>query len=127
MITLATLKDEMVDGQRRALGKKVRRITAICLDSYNVVLAEGVDPTKLTCQRFYGSLIHLANGLKKYGLDVEHARLQMLEFLKRYLGDQVGDLTWAQMEECFSVTKRLTDGRMALYEELKNRGWKEAA
>ena len=127
MITLATLKDETVDGQRRAKGKKLRRLTAVCLDNYNILLAEGADPAKLSGQRFFGTLVHLANGLKEYGLDVEHARLQMLEFFKRYLGDQVGDLTWAQMDECFIKRSADTSGRLALYEELKNRGWKEAA
>ena len=54
MITLATLKDEMVEGKRRAAGRQIRKIIAICLDNYNIVLAEGIDPAKLVGRRFVG-------------------------------------------------------------------------
>ncbi len=127
MITLTTLTDEMVDGQGRAAGRKLRRIVAICLDNFNVVLAEGSSPTKLTGKRFFGKLTHLGNGVKEYGLDAEHARTQMIDFFTRFSGEQVGDLSWAELDEKFHIAERRKDSSaiLVLYDKLKKGGWED--
>lgn len=126
MITLATLQDEMVDGQRRAAGKKIRKIVIIGLDNYNVVIAEGSDPANPVGKKFFANLDQLSRGLADYGLDIEFARKQMLVFFKKYAGEEpVGDLTWLEMDKRFQVGKRCTDstGRLQIYPDLKERGW----
>ncbi|MHA2279706.1 MAG: hypothetical protein ACXAC5_02265 [Promethearchaeota archaeon] len=127
MITLATLSDEQVDGQRRAKGRKIRKIVAICLDNYNLVLAEGVDPDNLVGKQFFGRLEHLGQALPEYGLDPEHARRQMIDFFARFSGEQVGDLSWVELNARFQVSKRRRDASaiLLLYDALKERGWKD--
>lgn len=126
MITLATLKDEMIEGQRRAAGKQIRRIVIIGLDNYNILIAEGSDPANPVGKQFYAKLVHLAKGLAEYGLE-ECARKKMLAFFERYSGAPVGDLSWAEMDKRFEVGKRCTDssGKLRLYSDLKARGWKD--
>jgi hypothetical protein len=128
MIILATLTDEMVEGQRKAAGKQIRKITAVCLDNYNIVLAEGADPTKLSGKKFACKLTHLAKSIETYGCDVENARIQMIDFFKRYTGKPVdSEMTWAEMDEQFHLSKRSNDssGKLAAYNELKEKGWKD--
>lgn len=116
MITLATLQDEMVEGQRRAAGKMIRKIVIIGLDNYNIVIAEGSDPENPVGKKFFGRLTHLADGLAEYGLDVEYARKQILAFFK-----EQDDLTWAEIDEKFHVGKRCNDssGKLQLYVDLQ--------
>ena len=125
MITLAILSDKQVPGQRRAAGKIIRKIIAICVDNFNYVLAEGSDPAKLVGKKFVGNAVHLASTIEQYGLDVEYARKQMLEFWKRFSGAEVGNLSWAEMGEKFEMSKRRTDSSAVfiLYDELKEKGW----
>lgn len=127
MITLATLSDKQVDGQRRAKGKKIRRIVAICLDNYNIVLAEGANPDNLVGKQFFGRLEHLAEALAGYGLDQEHARRQMIGFFTEFSEEEVDNLSWAQMNERFEVSKRRMDSSaiLLLYDALKKKGWKD--
>ena len=124
MIVIATLKDEMVDGQRRASGRKIRKMVAICVDSFNLVLAEGSDPEKLVGQKFVHNLVLLARIIEEYGLDVEYARRQMIAFFQDFCGDPVGDLSWSEMDARFKVSKRRTDasGILVLHDQLKGKG-----
>ena len=84
MITLATLQDKMVDGQRRAAGRQIRRIRAICCDNYNIVLAEGSNPTALVGKQFFGKLAHLGPFVEGE-FDGNHARRQRLTFSVDFL------------------------------------------
>lgn len=115
MITLATLQDEMVEGQRSAAGKMLRKIVIIGLDAYNISIAEGSNPANAVGKKFFGKLTHLADGLAEYGLDAEYARKQMLAFFK-----EQDDLTWAEIDEKFHVGKRCNDstGKLQLYADL---------
>ncbi len=126
MITLATLKDEMVEGRCRAAGKKIRKLVIIALDNYNILIAEGSDPANPVGKHFYCKLAHMAKGLAEYGLEA-CARKKMLAFFERYSGESLGDLSWAEMDKRFEVGKRCTDstGRLQLYPDLKAKGWKD--
>jgi hypothetical protein len=131
MITMAILKDEVVDGQRRAKGKKIRKIVAICIDNYNIMIAEGIDPSKLVGKKFYGKMVHLGDGIAEYGgLDEEYARTQMIDFFERFSGNPVDQtLDWEGMSAEFKVFKRRPDASAILlaYDQLKEKGWKDAA
>lgn len=130
MITLATLRDEMVEGQRRAAGKQIRRLVIICLDNYNLVIAEGSDPANPQGKHFFGNLTHLAIGLTAdYAELVEIARKGILDFFEKYSGETVGDLSWAEMDKRFEVGKRTKDssGKLKLYPDLRERGWSDGA
>jgi hypothetical protein len=129
VITIATLSDEMIEGQRRAKGRKIRKIVAICVDNYNIMVADGSDPEKLVGRGFVGKLAHLPNCLKDYGFDdVDFARKQLIQFFEQFTGSSVDDLTWKQMDVQFKVPKRRNDssGILELYDVLKQRGWTEA-
>jgi hypothetical protein len=124
MITLATLQDEMVDGQRRAAGRQIRKIVAICCDNYNLVRAEGTDPARLVGKQFFGKLAHLGPFVES---DFDDARRQMIDFFRRFSGEQVGDLTWAEIDKQFDVPKRrsVSSAVLLLYDALKEKGWKD--
>jgi hypothetical protein len=126
MITLAILSDKEHKSQRgRSAGKPIRKVVAICIDSLNVVLAGG-NGTTLAGKKYAGRLAHLVAHFEEYGVDEEHARLQMIDFFTRFSGEPVDDLSWAEMDERFEVSKRRdrsSTGILVLYDQLRDRGW----
>ena len=125
MITIATLADEMVEGQRRAKGRKIRKIVAVCVDNFNILVADGSDPDSLFGRKFVGKLAHLAHCLKDYGFeDVDYARKKLIEFFEKFSGVALGDLSWEELDKKFSVPKRRSDasGILELYDALRAKG-----
>lgn len=128
MIILATLQDGMVDGQRRAAGKRIRKIVIIGLDNYNIVIAEGSDPATPVGKKFFCKLVHLEGCLMvEYPELVEIARKGMLAFFERHTETPVENLSWAEMDQRFKPGERIDDssGKLKLYFALKEKGWKD--
>jgi len=120
MITLATLSDQMVEGKRRAAGRQLRKIEAICIDNYNIVLAEGSDPAKLIGQKFFANFTHLAEYLETPDDEI---RQKMSKFFAEFYEQPYEDLTWMEMDKRFKVSEREKDGaKLSLYLKLKEQG-----
>lgn len=127
MITLAILKDELVDGQRRAAGRKIRKIVIVGVDNYNVAIAEGADESHLAGKKFAGRLGQLSRFLPEWGIDPEHAKAVVNAAFARLTGEEVNGLSWEELDKRFSISERTTDssGRLKLYGRLKEAGWKD--
>lgn len=123
MIVLATLKDEMVAGLRRAAGKQIRKIIIVGLDNYNIVIAEGSDPANPVGKKFFGKLTHLGACLAaEYAELTEIARQGVLAFFEGSTQTTVGKgMTWAEMDDHFNPGKRCSDssGKLQLYVDLR--------
>lgn len=125
MITLAILKDKTVDGQNKAKGRKIRKVTALTVDNYNIALSESTGTSPLMGRKYTPNFVQMVPCLKEFDIDPDHARCEVIKAFEKLSGEKVGDISWEEIDEKFSVSKRRTDstGILVLSDTLKKAGW----
>ena len=125
MIILATLKDEVVEGQSRAAGKQLRQRVVFSVDHYNLVLAVASGSSPLMGKYFTPKLRMMEPVFADNGLDIKAVTIQIREVLCKLFGAEDKGQTLAEMDEEFALSSRTADstGDLVLYRTLKEKGW----
>lgn len=124
MITLATISDQMRDGERRAAGRKVRHVIAVCVDNYNIVLAEKTGDNPLQGRKYFHNLTGMAKLLREFGCDDEEILHGLRKGLAR-LDSAAKKMSIEEMDQHFRISERTDDssGKLSLYNRLKKAGF----
>jgi len=122
VITIATLKDETRKKTRRNKGEKIRYICAVCVDRFNILMAEGSSPESLVGKKFCGTMRQLGRILLEAGIEDEFARGHITQFFEELSGEALPlSLSWQALDERFHPSQRAEDatGELMLYRRLK--------
>jgi len=120
MIHLALIKDELVDGQRRAAGKKIRHCSVLAVDRYNVVLANSIGSAPMQGKFFLANFQHLLNEMSSEDIEVVTPQLQ--EYFGNLYKCDLSNLTIEEMNSKLNLSQRNKTGAMELYLAIKSQG-----
>lgn len=131
MIILAIIQDKVVDGKKKAIGRKIRKRVAIGIHRYGLAVATSTgDKGVFVGQTFPAKLEWATRTLSDNCKDVSHEdfRAMMQQALCKAFERKVeGDLTLKQLDTEFGITKRIpgSGGELLLYKKLRDKWAKE--
>ena len=123
MIVFGNVLDKVVDGQRRAKGKKMRHRVVLGIDNYNVVLLKSSGNNPLASQSFGPSLQFFVKRLPAK-TDETVVATNIAKALSQYMPDvDISKVkTLADCDRLFSIPQRAknSSGCLAFYSQLKS-------
>lgn len=126
MIVLATVKDEMRPGERRAAGKTIREEVVVAIDNFNLVIAERTGGTQFFGKLFSDRFERILNLLNSEYEIPQSVSLPLLRNGLQVLFPEVAltDLSVKQIDEVLEAGARGTDsmGKLKMYSDLRSRG-----
>ncbi len=117
MIQLAVLKDETVAGQRKAIGKKLRFLSVIAVDRFNVVVASSTGDNPLQGRKFFANFKHLVDFLPPD--EVKEITPQLRDYFGSLYGKDLSDVSIVEMDKELKLGSRDRNGALNLYLKIK--------
>jgi len=120
MILICTLKEEKVDGKRRAKGKKLFIKHVLAFDRYNVVLAIQRGST-IQGDKYFADISQLFRYLSDQNFDTEKIKSIISKNMNRIFGTNFKPRTFEDIDKKFEIGKRRagSGGDLTIYHRLK--------
>lgn len=131
MIILAVIQDKVVDGKKKAAGRKLRRRVALGVYRFGWAIATSTgDKGVFTGQTFPSKLAWAARDIPEFceGVSPEDFRAMMQKALCTAFDREVeGDLTLEELDAEFGTTERTADssGELLLYKKMREKWVKD--
>jgi len=120
MRIISVLKDEMVEGQRKAQGRKVHKKVVFAADNYNLILGQTSGNAPMQGYGYFASLQHLASRLHELDVDKEEARQVIQRDLFKIFGKKIKKpLTFEEMNEMFDMSVHMRLETNEFYKTVK--------
>ncbi len=130
MIILAVIQDKEVDGQRKAIGRKIRKKVAIAIYKYGLSIAVSTgDGGVFVGKKFPARLEWAASSIADFcDVTPEECRGMLQQALcKAFEREVEGDLTLTELDREFGTTKLIdgSSGELLIYKELREKWAKD--
>lgn len=120
MIIICTLKEMVVEGKKKAKGRKLRLKYLLAFDRYNVVYAIQRGSV-LIGEKYYPNIEFLASYLIKQGYDPKELRSTINKGFNDIFSTNFKPRTFKDIDKTFNVSERRQDssGILTIYDRLK--------
>ena len=116
MIELVTIKDELIEGQRKAAGRQLHSREVIAIDRHNVLIATSKGGSPLIGTMFHANFTQIAKRIESS--NIESATLALRKYFETLFDCDLSGQSIAEMEQTLKLGSR-TMGVLDLFTKIK--------